>query len=55
MEENMTRTKCIDDRITTTFGAIYARECEKCKGIFFDVDDNFQYCPLCGRVIESEV
>lgn len=54
MDEQMTRVEIADDYITTTFGSIHALKCKACNGIFFDVDDVFEYCPICGRVIENE-
>ena len=53
MNENITKTEYSDDYIETTFGIIFARKCQQCKGIFFDIDDNFQYCPFCGRKIDE--
>lgn len=53
MNESITKTEYSDDYIETTFGIIFARECQQCKGAFFDIDDNFQYCPFCGRKIDE--
>lgn len=32
-----------------------AYQCTKCKLKFLDVDDNFVYCPHCGRKITKTV
>lgn len=32
-----------------------AYQCTKCEFKFIDVDDNFVYCPCCGRMIVADV
>lgn len=35
----------------TRYYRITGYECTECKAKFLDRDDNYQYCPYCGRKI----
>lgn len=48
MEET---TTVIERNYSTRFYRIAKYECTKCKARFLDRDDNYAYCPYCGRKI----